>query len=73
MQVGQLVILREENSVPSQWLLGRVVEIRTGDDQVVKAATLRLGNTLVKRSINKLYTRRRRHGYCTCTKDSYKF
>lgn len=54
IQVGQIVVVRDEATFPGQWPLGRVIEVHPGVDQVVRAATVRIGSTIVRRCANKL-------------------
>lgn len=54
IQVGQLVIVREDNIPTAQWPLARVAEVHPGQDGIVRTATVRLGKTLIKRSATRL-------------------
>jgi len=42
--VGDLVIVKEENLSPLHWKLGRVLTVHPGNDDVVRAVTIRMGN-----------------------------
>lgn len=52
--VGQLVVIREDSSPPMQWPMGRIIEVHPGKDGIVGAATLRLGQGTIRRSVTKL-------------------
>ncbi|XP_046420473.1 uncharacterized protein LOC124179783 [Neodiprion fabricii] len=54
VNVGTLVLLKEENLPPLQWLLGRVVEVHVGADNIVRVATVRTSTGLFKRAVKKL-------------------
>ena len=52
--VGQLCIIKDDNSPPLMWITGRVIEVNPGTDGRVRVATLRTNKGDVKRSISKL-------------------
>ncbi|XP_070155857.1 uncharacterized protein [Polyergus mexicanus] len=54
IQIGDLVILRDENLPPLRWKLGRVLELHFGNDDLVRVATLRTASGNFKRAITKL-------------------
>lgn len=54
LKVGTLVLLKEENLPPLQWILGRVVDVHAGADNVVRVATVRTSTGLFKRAVKKL-------------------
>ncbi|XP_046613945.1 uncharacterized protein LOC124302152 [Neodiprion virginianus] len=54
LKVGTLVLLKEENLPPLQWLLCRVVEVHAGADNIVRVATVRTSTGLFKRAVKKL-------------------
>lgn len=54
IQVGQIVIVRDESTSPGQWSIGRVIEVHPCKDQIVRAATVRVGKTFFRRRANKL-------------------
>ncbi|XP_017489088.1 PREDICTED: uncharacterized protein LOC108377342, partial [Rhagoletis zephyria] len=39
IKVGNLVLVRDERAPPTQWMLGRVLEVHAGDDAAVRVAT----------------------------------
>ncbi|XP_078051509.1 uncharacterized protein LOC144477649 [Augochlora pura] len=51
---GTIVILREDNTPPLQWPLGKVVKIHPGSDGIARAATVKIGTKVLDRSIKRL-------------------
>lgn len=41
IKVGTMVILKEDNSPPLQWPLGRIVKVHQGNDKIVRAITVK--------------------------------
>lgn len=54
IQIGDLVMLRDENLPPLRWKLGRVLELHFGDDDLVRVVTVRTASGNFKRAITKL-------------------
>lgn len=54
IHVGQMVILKEDNTPPLSWSLGKIQEIHLGDDNVARVATVRTANGIYKRPITRL-------------------
>lgn len=67
VKIGDVVILREEGSPRNEWRLGRVLNVCTDDDGLVRKATIQIGNkklgkqgqrltnpTIIERPIHKL-------------------
>lgn len=55
IDIGELVIIKDENINPSKWPLGRIIETHTGKDGLTRVVTLKKGDgTILKRSIHKL-------------------
>ncbi|XP_062535236.1 uncharacterized protein LOC134204434 [Armigeres subalbatus] len=52
--VGKLVVVREDNTPPLQWKLGRIQEAHPGADGVVRVVTLKTASGLAKRAVEKL-------------------
>lgn len=51
---GTLVVIREDNTPPLQWRLGRIVDIHPGEDNIVRVVTIRTIHGTYKRSIKRL-------------------
>ncbi|XP_032690611.1 uncharacterized protein LOC116853593 [Odontomachus brunneus] len=54
VKVNDLVVIRERDILPWKWKLGRVIELHAGKDGLVRVASMRTMNGVVKRAINKL-------------------
>lgn len=54
LQIGTLVLLMDDNAAPLYWSLGRVEEVHPGDDGIVRVATVKTANGLLKRPVRKL-------------------
>lgn len=54
MEVGQMVLIKDDNLPPANWRLGRIFEVYPGQDQVVRVAAVKTATSLVKRPVNKL-------------------
>nr|CAH7738741.1 unnamed protein product [Callosobruchus chinensis] len=50
IQIGSLVIIREDHLPPLQWKIGRVTKLHPGPDGIVRVATIRTSQGEVKRS-----------------------
>ncbi|CAG5003702.1 unnamed protein product [Parnassius apollo] len=54
LEVGDVVIVREDNIPPAKWILGRVLETHPGADGRVRVVTLKTKTSNMKRPITKL-------------------
>ncbi|XP_072400610.1 uncharacterized protein [Diabrotica undecimpunctata] len=54
LEVGQLVVLKEDNLPPCQWKMGRVSEVYVGPDDKVRGARIQTTNGKYKRSVSKV-------------------
>lgn len=54
LQKDDLVLIKDERLPPLNWLLGRVIEIQPGSDGLVRVASVKTTNGILKRSITKL-------------------
>lgn len=54
LKLGDLVIVKEDNLPPMLWRLGRVIDVHPGKDNLVRVATLKTMNGVLKRPIHKL-------------------
>jgi len=54
VQLGDLVIIKDENQPPQKWKLARVIALHPGEDNIVRVTTLRTADGELKRSITKL-------------------
>lgn len=54
IDIGMLVVIREENVPPLNWVMGRIVEKHPGSDGIVRVVTIRTPTGVVKRSVSKI-------------------
>lgn len=54
LHTGDIVIIKEENMPPSQWLMGRIIKLHPGEDSLVRVATVRTKSGDYNRPIAKL-------------------
>lgn len=54
IKVGSLAVIKTELQPPARWLMGRVVEVHPGPDQLVRVVTLQTANGTLKRPISKV-------------------
>lgn len=54
IKVGDLVLLKEENTAPMHWPLGRVKKVFLGKDNLVRAVEVMTSNKVYKRPVLKL-------------------
>ena len=52
--VGDIVILKEENTIPTKWPLGRVISVHPGKDQLVRVADIKTAQGVYRRPVTKL-------------------
>ncbi|KAL0818485.1 hypothetical protein ABMA28_008940 [Loxostege sticticalis] len=53
-QLGDIVLIKENDLPPCKWLLGRVIAKHPGTDNITRVVTLRTKTTLIKRPVSKL-------------------
>lgn len=54
VEVGKLVVIRDENLPPMKWRMGRIVQLHPGEDGIVRVVTLKTSTGLMKRAVEKL-------------------
>lgn len=54
VRVDQLVLIKDERRPPTQWLLGRIIEVQPGTDNLVRVATVKTAKSGLKRPISKI-------------------
>ncbi|CAK1594449.1 unnamed protein product [Parnassius mnemosyne] len=53
--VGDIVIIKKDDLPPAKWLLGKIITLHPGADQLVRVATVQCkGNNILKRPLSKL-------------------
>ena len=54
IKVGQMILLKEDDSMPLSWPLGRIVETHPGPDGIVRVVTLKACEGIFKRPVSKI-------------------
>lgn len=54
LQVGDVVLVKEDNIPPAKWLLGKITETHPGTDGRVRVVTLKTKSSTMKRPVTKL-------------------
>lgn len=54
IQLGTLVLIKEDNLPPLQWSVGRIVELHPGADNVVRVVTVKTSSGHFKRAIQRI-------------------
>ena len=54
LEVGDIVVMREDNIIPTQWPIARIVETHQGQDGLVRAVKVRTKNGIYTRPITKI-------------------
>lgn len=54
VKIGELVLIKEDNTPPAQWAMGRIVDTHPGKDGNVRVASIKTANNTLKRAIAKL-------------------
>lgn len=54
LQVGDVVIIREDNMAPVQWPMGRIVTVHQGDDDLVRVVTVKTSTGTYRRPVAKI-------------------
>ena len=54
VKIGDMVLLKEENTPPLKWRLGRIVKLYPGADAVTRVVDIHTTKGVVRRALNKL-------------------
>lgn len=54
LTAGSLVLLKEDNTPPLTWPMGRIVRLHEGKDGLTRVVTVKTANAEVRRNVNKL-------------------
>ena len=54
IQTGDVVILQEDNMVPTKWPLAKVIQVHTGKDGLVRVVTIKTASGTYKRPVTKI-------------------
>lgn len=55
LTIDTLVVVKDDNSPPLRWSLGRVIAVHPEPDGLIRVATVRTSTDIFKRPVNKLY------------------
>ncbi|XP_061711692.1 uncharacterized protein LOC133520988 [Cydia pomonella] len=53
-EVGDIVLVKEDDLPPTKWLFGRIVQKFPGSDNLTRVVSLKCGNSIIKRPTSKL-------------------
>ncbi|KAK9731010.1 methyltransferase (DUF5641) [Popillia japonica] len=54
VQVGDLVLLKEDNVPPLKWIMGRIIEVHPGQDGRNRVVTIKTAQGTVDRGVQKV-------------------
>ncbi|GJQ80629.1 hypothetical protein Trydic_g9215 [Trypoxylus dichotomus] len=54
INVGDLVVIKDDHLLSSRWKLGRITEVQPGKDNVVRVVTIRTSSGQMKRSVTRV-------------------
>ncbi|XP_062557644.1 uncharacterized protein LOC134222513 [Armigeres subalbatus] len=54
VEVGKLVVIKDENQPPMKWRMGRIINVHPGSDEIVRVVTLKTAAGIIKRPVEKL-------------------
>ncbi|XP_033218065.1 uncharacterized protein LOC117173535 [Belonocnema kinseyi] len=55
IEIGTLIVIKEENLPPMRWKIGRITEVHPGQDGVIRAVTVRSSSGVYKRALKNVY------------------
>jgi hypothetical protein len=53
-EVGDIVLVKEDDLPPTKWLFGRIIQKYPGTDSLTRVVSLKCGNSIIKRPTSKL-------------------
>jgi hypothetical protein len=54
VELGQLVLIKEDNLPPLRWVTGRIVELFPGQDKITRVVLIKTSSGLIKRSVSRV-------------------
>lgn len=54
IKIGQIVLVKDEQTSPCKWPLGRIHEVHPGKDNITRVVTIKANNKLIKRPVCKV-------------------
>lgn len=52
--IGDIVLIKEDNLPPAKWLMGKIIDKHPGLDNITRVVTLKCNNSFIKRAVSKL-------------------
>lgn len=53
-ELGDVVLIRDDNQPPLRWPMGKIVELHTSNDSIIRVVTLKTSTGIIKRPVVKL-------------------
>ena len=53
-KINDVVLLKEDNTPPTFWNIGRIMQIHPGTDNIVRVVTVKAKNAIFKRPVSKI-------------------
>lgn len=54
LEEGTMVLIKEDNIPPMKWLLGRIIKVYAGDDDVIRVVDIKTPTTELKRAVSRI-------------------
>jgi hypothetical protein len=54
VELGQLVLIKEDNLPPLRWVTGRIVQLFPGQDKITRVVLIKTSSGLIKRSVSRV-------------------
>lgn len=54
IEIGAIVLIKEDNLPPFKWMLGRITGVQPGQDGIIRVVTIKCASGVLKRAISKL-------------------
>nr|XP_036678093.1 uncharacterized protein LOC118879348 [Drosophila suzukii] len=54
LQRNDMIIIKDDRTGPSDWKLGRIIDLHPGADGLVRVATIKTSTGIYKRSVSKI-------------------
>lgn len=54
IKIGDVCLIKDDNIIPSHWLLGKIVEVSMGNDSKVRVVKIKIQRGVISRSITNI-------------------
>lgn len=54
INLNDLVIIKDDRLPPNQWILGKIIELHPGNDDLVRVVSIKTKNGIYKRCVSKI-------------------